>query len=345
MYLLCNPTEHRGEQLSMLNVMPVREGDSIHFISEYADASKMPHVKPVGVQRLLKRWVISRGLIIPMFPYLATKEPPPRNVLFIHDELFSTTMIHAVFSKVFRKTKVMIFCAENLKFSLLKAMLARFFAFFVDCALCTSREAADKIEDTGVKRVVLCPLPVCETINGHRVVTEIKRIGYVGRLVDEKGIRVLCKAMKQLSHLEFDVYGHGYLEDELRDENVRCHGIFKYNREELDQIFKKIDLLVVPSISVGWWKEQFGRVIVEAMDRGVLVIGSNSGAIPEVIGNEEFIFQENSPEAIVSKIRHLELLSSDEIIARSKRFRQRFFDRYSNVVIKQVIESNIASIE
>lgn len=46
------------------------------------------------------------------------------------------------------------------------------------------------------------------------------------------------------------------------------------------------------------WAEQFGRVLVEAMATGAIVIGSDSGAIPEVIGNAGFVFVENDVDSL-----------------------------------------------
>ena len=42
-------------------------------------------------------------------------------------------------------------------------------------------------------------------------------------------------------------------------------------------------LLVLPSLTTRRWKEQFGRVLGEAMASGVPVAGSSSGFIPEFI--------------------------------------------------------------
>ena len=48
--------------------------------------------------------------------------------------------------------------------------------------------------------------------------------------------------------------------------------------------YAQLDVLVLPSRTTPTWKEQFGRVIVEALWCGVPVVGSDSGEIPWLIG-------------------------------------------------------------
>ena len=46
-----------------------------------------------------------------------------------------------------------------------------------------------------------------------------------------------------------------------------------------------MDVLAAPSLTTPRWREQFGRMLVEAMACGVPVIGSDSGEIPHVVGD------------------------------------------------------------
>jgi len=57
-------------------------------------------------------------------------------------------------------------------------------------------------------------------------------------------------------------------------------------------------VLVLPSLTTATWKEQLGRVLIEAMACGTPVIGSSSGAIPEVIDDSGLVFQERNIDAL-----------------------------------------------
>src|SRR5205823_2093778 len=62
---------------------------------------------------------------------------------------------------------------------------------------------------------------------------------------------------------------------------------------------------ILPSRTTPTWKEQFGRVIIEAHACSTPVLGSNSGAIPDVIASGGLIFNERNPSDLADKIRTL----------------------------------------
>lgn len=125
------------------------------------------------------------------------------------------------------------------------------------------------------------------------------RIGYAGRLVEEKGLDVLIKAVNLLPgawHLR--VMGDGPDRDRLQTVagllNIGGGIAFDPPRKstEMPAFYHDLDVLVLPSLTRPNWKEQFGRVLIEAMSSGVVVVGSRSGAIPEVIGDAGLLFDE-----------------------------------------------------
>ena len=67
---------------------------------------------------------------------------------------------------------------------------------------------------------------------------------------------------------------------------------------DVPQALAEMDVLAAPSLTQPNWIEQFGRVLIEGMACGVPVIGSDSGEIPNVIGDAGVIADEGNAEAL-----------------------------------------------
>lgn len=137
-------------------------------------------------------------------------------------------------------------------------------------------------------------------------------IGFVGRLVKEKGILDLMRAVSGLGgDFSLLIVGSGPLKDRIikiaHRLNISNQVIIQQGcrREDIPKYLSAMDLLVVPSRSTRHWKEQFGRVIIEAWGCLVPVIGSNSGHIPELIGQAGLIFEEGDVLDIRAKIKQI----------------------------------------
>ena len=55
-----------------------------------------------------------------------------------------------------------------------------------------------------------------------------------------------------------------------------------------------MDVLCAPSRTTTRWREQFGRMLIEAFASGVAVIGSSSGEIPNVIAGAGVVMPEGA---------------------------------------------------
>jgi len=137
-------------------------------------------------------------------------------------------------------------------------------------------------------------------------------LGYVGRLVPEKGLDAMIKAVaRSPGTIHAVLIGNGPQRAELvalaEAQNVtgRIHFLGSIPHPELPRYFSMLDALVLPSHTTPVWKEQFGRVLIEAMACGIPCIGSNSGAIPEVIGPAGRIFPEGDTTALAACIQEL----------------------------------------
>ena len=132
-------------------------------------------------------------------------------------------------------------------------------------------------------------------------------VGYAGRLVEEKGLLSLLRAFRKIKGPRFlYLCGEGpLLEQMLQEPFVKWAGAVP--REKLPWFYNALDVLVLPSLTTASWKEQFGRVLVEAQACGIPVLGSNSGAIPEVIGDAGIVFPENDDVAMLAALDRLRL--------------------------------------
>jgi len=138
-------------------------------------------------------------------------------------------------------------------------------------------------------------------------------IGFVGRMLPGKGLNVLGRALATLSAETWQLFvvGEGperaVFEQQLRDAGLRERAKFTgaINFALVPDYFHQIDILVIPTETTKRIREQFGRVIVEAMASGVPVVGSTCGAIPEVIDDAGLVFREGDPDALACALRQL----------------------------------------
>ena len=137
--------------------------------------------------------------------------------------------------------------------------------------------------------------------------------GYVGRLVEEKGLSDLVAAIAQTrpASTRAVLVGDGPMQEPLRAQIAqlglaeRVQLLPARGREELAQLMGALDALVLPSRTTARWKEQFGRVIIEAQACGIPVVGSSSGAIPEVVGQGGLVFPEGDAAQLAGKLTWL----------------------------------------
>lgn len=137
-------------------------------------------------------------------------------------------------------------------------------------------------------------------------------IGYAGGLLPEKGLDLLLRACAGLEgQWRLTLVGSGEELEALR--RLASEGGIadrvtlgvRLPSADMPDFYRSLDLLVLPSRTRPNWKEQFGRVLIEAMASGVPVLGSDSGEIPNVIGSAGVVFPEEDVEALRSQLQRL----------------------------------------
>ncbi|MFO8024264.1 glycosyltransferase family 4 protein [Thiohalophilus sp.] len=151
-------------------------------------------------------------------------------------------------------------------------------------------------------------------------------VGIFGRIKHEKGQYLLIDAIKKLHKEKNDVYGlivgnpmeKAYLHDLKSEISKDKLDDLIYFKDFVDdpQLWMQIcDVVVLASHG-----ETFGLVLVEAMQAGIAVIGTNDGGVPEIIEHEKtgLLFQPGDSQGLAENI--LRLVEEPELrdkIARS----------------------------
>lgn len=137
-------------------------------------------------------------------------------------------------------------------------------------------------------------------------------IGYIGRIVPEKGLDTLISAMTSLTKdCTLVLVGSG--PDRSRLEGmIEAQGISARVRwvpwvasEEVADYMNVFDVLVLPSRTARRWREHFGRVLIEAMACETCIVGSDSAEIPNVIGDAGLVFHEGDERELSERLQRL----------------------------------------
>ena len=123
-------------------------------------------------------------------------------------------------------------------------------------------------------------------------------VGFTGRLVEEKGPETVVHAFEHSTRRwNLLVVGGGVLAERIesleRRHPERVKLVRNASHNEMATYLRAMDLLCAPSRTRPHWKEQFGRMLIEAMACGVPVIASASGEIPHVLADAGVVVPEN----------------------------------------------------
>ena len=254
------------------------------------------------------------------------------HVIHIFQEPWSFFAFQAVFWRnlLVPQAKVVFLTWENIYrnftypslLSLVYSFIDRYTYQNADYALPTSQGAKEVLIRKGFQgKVKVVPWGTDPRLFKKQKATGLKRklglgdsfvVGYVGRLVREKGILTLIEAVSGISYdYKLLLVGSGPLKDEIIEQarftrvKDRLILIEAVRQSELSGYYSLMDVLVLPSLTTRTWKEQFGRVLIEAMACQTPVIGSESGEILRIVGKAGLLFKENDAEDLRKKINEL----------------------------------------
>lgn len=227
-----------------------------------------------------------------------------------------------------------------------------------DFAVVVSERVAEVMRSKGyAKPISVIPMPVdlSTFFPGTEPATESPlRVGFVGRLVAEKGVDVALKALASLptGSACLTVIGDGPQQSELRAlatslgvaDRVTWRGAV--DRATTADAYRHLDVLLVPSRATTRWREQFGRVVIEAAATGVPVIVTHSGELPHLVEDlgAGWVVEEDDVATMAEILCRL-CDNRSELHDAGQRARLAAVRGYSNrVVIQQLIDTFVAAV-
>jgi starch synthase len=175
---------------------------------------------------------------------------------------------------------------------------------YVDCFHTPTDRAKHALMAEGVDSTRITIIPYGVDLTRFRpILRKLKRrpvVLTVARLEPEKGMKDLELIAHTLPQYNFFVVGSGsYIP---QGENITVKQM-KYS--QIHKAYQSADLFFLPSRTTPTWEEQYGMALVEAMACGLPIVTTNSGAIPEVVGEAGMIVREGNVEAMRATILHL----------------------------------------
>jgi len=234
------------------------------------------------------------------------------------DNAFSYFQI-ILLSKIFcRKAKFTFFTWVNwrakrsLKYKLFWRFIEKFNLYYSDGAFVGNDDAKVILREKKFNKPtnILLQLGVNEKLfYPAKKINKIKKIGFIGRIVNEKGIYLLVDAFAKIADKFYDwnlvFIGDGQAKKDLINYvysnklEQRVEFRQPVPHEKISLILGEIEVLVLPSYDTSEWREQFGHVLIEAMACKTPVVGSTGGYISQVIENSGLVFKQKDIEGLV----------------------------------------------
>lgn len=240
------------------------------------------------------------------------------DLIDLHEEPCSTQTAEVLALMRLRglRTPVVMYAAQNIpkRYPVPIRWLERIALRRADGAYVCNTEAGRILQDKGLRgrpRVIGLGTDLTVFTPGeHQAPRTPLRVGYAGRLEHYKGVHVLLRAVAVTPDCVLEIAGDGPQRSELETlaadlgiaDRVRFLG---HLGDQLPRFYRDQDTLVVPSLPTPGWLEQFGRVVVEAMASGAVVIASRSGALPDVVGEAGILVEPDDPDEIATALRRV----------------------------------------
>ena len=288
----------------------------------------------------------------------------PPDVVFVQEEPWTVSVQQVVLLRD-RRSRILFHTAQNqvkrypFPFNVFRRNALR----VSDAAAAVCEEAAEVLRRQGYRKPIhllplgvdtelLVPSPARRERWRGRLGLSGFVVGYMGRLTAAKGIFDLLGALARLdSGFRLMLVGEGPDREALLrcarqlglEQRVTMVGVVSHS--QVPSVLPAMDVLVLASHTTRAWKEQFGRVLIEAMACGVPVVGSSSAEIPRTIGEAGLVFPEKDAAAlaeVLARLRSSPQLRRELVRKGTRRARQFAWDALARKlagILREVLES------
>ena len=248
------------------------------------------------------------------------------DVIFLYEEPYSYVALQMVYwqRRICPRARIVFYTWQNLdnRYSLLRRQIEKYVFRHASLAVAGSDDVEAVLRLHGftgpVRKVPLAldpadfPAADGEPIRKKLGLHEFT-LGYVGRLIKEKGLEDLLQALSLITDRPFQLLlvGGGTDEAELMalagklGLTPRIVHLPYVKNTEMYRYYPAMDAMILPSRTTAAWKEQFGRILIEAMVCGTPVLCSSSGEIPNVLGDAGLVFAEQNALRLAEALREI----------------------------------------
>ena len=282
----------------------------------------------------------------------------PKYILIDNDTVSIQSILVIIYSFIYNY-KIIYFVNENAITNIfdkhfIKKIVKFIFVFVINFLIkskvnklfCYSKQIKQNYDILGYKKKTkVMPLGYDEKIfnMNNRKIKKKFVISYFGRITREKGIHIFLKSLKNFEIKNWKlVIDTDFIEDKKyynnlirylkKNFNKNNYSLIKSDHYKIADHMRYSDVVVLPSLH----KEQYGRVIQESVACGNVAIGSNIGALPEIIKDKDLLFEPGNHDQLKKIIIKL---------TKKKFFKDKFKKLYKNILSGRTISKQIKIFE
>lgn len=175
--------------------------------------------------------------------------------------------------------------------------------------------------------------------------SDVLRLGFAGRLVPERGCDLLLRACARLyGQWTLQVAGSGPSQDELEELAMRLGLASRITwlgglpAPALAAWWAEVDVLVAPLRATPTFVEEHGMLLREAMAREIAVVGSRTGALPDILAETGALVASDDVEGLGAALQHW-LAEPDALLAAKRAARRRILAAYTPSAVAEQLEA------